>query len=443
MLAANRLIALLLSCFASSLAAQELAWQTSLASALLSAQEQQRVMLVAIVMPGERDSDAVIAHYRDADVRKLSSNCVCLRIDIDASRPSNDERDVLQQYVGAAPRDPIAIPHHLIVHPDGKTVLSSAADRMTAGQLEWFLADGIQKLDPSFPWQLGERARAPEGLLYGEAKKTREAVRPPSSKADVKKAIDDLKKGGARNMRAIEQYQVLVHSDESAAVKYVEQQMRGGLNMLAGPALAAISESSPVAWSSVLVDFLDNRKPELRTEAARGLAQMAHAKTYGAIKKALKNEKEPQIKARLLRAAAATGPSNKSTIAALEDALADEKDATVRMHAAVAAGCVEVRSAARQLLRKALADKDPDVRSAAAYAIACRRDHELAGSIEATIEHEPDAEAKHWLELALDTILKKRDLRGFENFRSKVLKDTRDRNGSNANAQAGQQAGGK
>ena len=60
-----------------SVLAQELAWHSSLASALDFAKEKNRVMLVAVVMPGERGSDGIIAHYRDSDVRKLSGNCVC------------------------------------------------------------------------------------------------------------------------------------------------------------------------------------------------------------------------------------------------------------------------------------------------------------------------------------------------------------------------------
>lgn len=75
-------------------------------------------------MPGERGSDALIEHYRDSGVRKISNQCVCFRIDVGTARPSADEREVLQQYLGAAPRDPIVVPHHVMVHPDGKTVLS-------------------------------------------------------------------------------------------------------------------------------------------------------------------------------------------------------------------------------------------------------------------------------------------------------------------------------
>lgn len=425
-----------------SVLAQELAWHSSLASALDFAKEKNRVMLVAVVMPGERGSDGIIAHYRDSDVRKLSGNCVCLRIDVGTERPSADERDVLQRYLGAAPREPIVVPHHVIVHPDGKTILSSAAYQMTAGQLEWFMADGIKQLDPTFEWPLGERARAPEGLRYGDVKKTEEEVKAPPSKADVKKAIAGLKKGGAGWMGSIEHYQVLLRSDQSAAIKYVDSQVRGGQGMVAGLALNAISEISPTAWSPMLVEFLDNRKSERRLEAARGLTSMAVKKTNKPIKKALKSEKEAKVRAWLLRAAVATGPTDKSTITQVEKAISGDKESVVRMHAAVAAAAIEDKDASHRLMRKALSDEDPDVRSAAAYAIATRRDNELAASLEPAIKGETDAEAKHWMELAIDTLLKKRDLREFENFRTKVLKETRGRRNRNGGRGGGNAGGG-
>ena len=408
---------------ATSVTAQELAWQSSLASALDFAKAKNRVMLVAVVMPGERGSDGIIAHYRDSAVRKASANCVCLRIDVGTARPSADERDVLQRYLGAAPRDPIVVPHHVIVHPDGKTVLSSAAYQMTAGQLEWFLVDGVKQFDSTFEWPLGERARAPEGLRYGDVETTQEEVKPPPSKKDVKEAIAALKKG-AGWMGSIEHYQTLLRSEESSAIKYVDSQVRGGQGMVAGMALTAISEISPTAWAPMLVQFLDNRKSARRLEAARGLTSMAVKKTNKPIKKALKAEKEAEVKAWLLRAAVATNAKDRSTISAVEKAITKDKDESHR------------------LMRKALADADPDVRSAAAYAMALRRDKELAPSLEPAIEGETDAEAKHWMELAIGTLRKKGDLREFENFRTKVLKETRGLRNRAGRGRGGRNGGG-
>ena len=255
-------------------------------------------------------------------------------------------------------------------------------------------------------------------------------VPPPPTKKQVKEAIAALKKGGTGWQGSIEHYTTLLRSEESSAIKYVQAQLtgtRGGF--MAGIALGTIAEVSPTAWSVVLVDFLDNRTEDRRQDAARGLTKMAEKKTFKPIKKRLKAEKETKVLAWLLRAAAATAPTDKATITAIEKALAKNKDENVRMHAAVAAGALEDKAASFRLMRKALADDHPDVRSAAAYAIATRRDPEMVTALEPAVQGERDAEARHWLELALDTLLKKRDLREFENFRAKVLKETRGRSG--------------
>ena len=81
---------------ASTLAAQGPSWQRSLEAALQAIKDKNRPMLVAVVMPGERGSDAVIDHYKDSGVRKIANQCTCLRIDVGTSRPSADEREVLE-----------------------------------------------------------------------------------------------------------------------------------------------------------------------------------------------------------------------------------------------------------------------------------------------------------------------------------------------------------
>lgn len=412
-------------CLTAATSSQELAWQRSLDSALQLAQDKQRVLLVCVVMPGERDSDALIAHYRDPAIRKLSQQCVCLRIDIGSDRPTQDQQDVLERYLGAAPREPFLVPHHVVVHPDGKTVISSAARAMTAGQLEWFVADGVTRNNKAFSWPRQERSRAPEGLRYGEAEDTRQEATPPPGKKEVAEAIAALKKGGAGWQGSIKHYNVLLRSKESGAIKYVTAQLNGSRGFLAGIALGTIAQVSPIAWAPVLVDFLDNRNATRRQDAARGLYLMAAKKSGKKIKKRLKKESKPEVKAWLLRAAVATAPTDRAVLAAVEKALSAKNEPIVRMHAAVAAGAIESRDTAHKLMRKALADADPDVRSAAAYSMAMRRNDALVGALEAAVRGEGDAEAKHWLETALDTLRNRRDLREFETFRTKVLKERR------------------
>ena len=405
-----------------SLSAQ-LSWQPSLDAALAAAAESERALLVAILVPGERDSDALIQAYRDPGLRKLASNVVCLRIDVEGERGDEDQLKVLERFLGAEPREPFVAPHHVLVHPDGETVISSAAHRMTVGQLEWFIRDGARKIDSDFRWPRSDRMRAPEDLRYAERETTEQALLLPPSKKEVQEAIRSLKKGGAGWQGAIQNYTTLLTSKERSAVKYVESQLSGGRDMTTRLVLSSISRIAPTAYAPLLEEFLENRRSSSRREAATGLWQMATPSSKKAIFKQLKREKDRATRGWLLRAAVAVAPRAKGTVKVVEQALRKDDAAEVRAQAAVAAGALEVRDDALRLLRRALNDGDPDVRAAAAYAMAARRDQELIGALEPSVRSEPDAETKRWLELAMSVLSQRGDLVGFERLRRKILKE--------------------
>jgi hypothetical protein len=406
-------------------ATAQIGWQPSLQAALQAAAQYDQAILIAVGMPGERGSDAVIAAYGDGRVIKISRECICFRVDVGTPQPSLDEREVLQRYLGAAPLEPVTVPHHIMVKPDGKTIVSSAAYQLTAGQLEWLIADGIKKVKPDFRWELGEGARAPEGLRYEGTEKSDQGTKPPPTAEETKAAIDALKKGGAGWVESIELYTVVLRSDSAPAVKFVEAQLRGvGGQFVTGLVLTAIGEVSPVIYSPILVAYLEDRDEKHRLNAARGLAKMAHDKTGKAIKKRIKDEPSAKVRGWLIRAATTTAPADPATGTLVQKALDMKEDPQVRMQAAVAAGTLEDRDKAFALMQKALADKDGTVRAAAAYAMACRRDKALAPALEAALKAEEDGDAKHWLEAARKAVVEEGDLQEFRTFRTKVLGET-------------------
>ena len=150
---------------------------------------------------------------------------------------------------------------------------------------------------------------------------------------------------------------------------------------------------------------------------------MAPPKSKKSVLKQLKREKDEQARAWLLRAAVAVAPKDKATVTAIEKALKKDPEPFVRMQAVVAAGALEIRDKALSLMRRGLDDGDPDVRAAAAYAMAARRDQELLGALEPAFRAEPDAETKRWLEAAMNVLSQRGDLAGFDRLRDKVLKE--------------------
>ena len=108
------LVSLTLAALCAGLPAQ-LNWKSSLDQALAAAAKEQQVLLVAVLIPGERDSEALLSTYRDAGIRKLTRSCVCLRIDIATERGDEDRLAVLERFLDAPPREPFLAPHHVIV----------------------------------------------------------------------------------------------------------------------------------------------------------------------------------------------------------------------------------------------------------------------------------------------------------------------------------------
>ena len=410
---------LVLAC---ALGAQEVRWEPFLTDALERAKKEQKVLVLALGMPGERDSELMLPLYEDRAVADLTQDSVNCYVEITlAERPLDDERLVLKRFFDAEPKGPILLPHHLVIHPDGRTVLSSVAQRITAGELEWFLADGMRKHDPEFEWQRTERSRAPLGLRYEEREEPGENYRPrpKPTKAEVDEAISALKKSRfSRN--AMTHYGTVLRSDERSALDYIEVQMRGS-GWMRRMVLRSIGRLSPQEWARLLVENLAERDARTRESAARGLEQLAAPKALRAVRKQLRSEKEDGPRGWLVRAAARLGPTDKGVLSTLDKILDKDRSATVRMHAAFAAGVIEVEDKAIELLTEALADADPKVRAAAAYSLARRRDREQISLLEKAADGEKDETAKRWIQRALDIIREKRDMSGLEDFAEDVL----------------------
>lgn len=412
-----------LSCLAlaCTLGAQDVRWEPFLTDALARAEKEQKVLFVALGMPGERDSEAVQPHYRDRAIAALTEGSVNCYVEIALTdRPLDDERLVLERFFDKKPRGPILLPHHLIIDPDGRTVLSSVAGRTTAGELEWFVADGLAKHDPESSWQRADRCRAPLRLRYEAREEPGENYRPrpKPTKPEVDEAISALNKSRfARN--AMTHYGTVLRSDERSALDYIEVQMRGG-GWIRRMVLRSIGRLSPPAWTGILVENLAERDAQTRESAARGLEQLGDPKALRAVRKQLRSEKEEGPRGWLARAAARLGPTDKAVISTLARMLDKDRSAAVRMHVALAAGVLEIEDEAIELLTAALGDTDHKVRAAAAYSLALRRDLTHVPLLEKAAADETDETARRWIQLALEIIRQKRDMSALADFAEDV-----------------------
>ena len=407
-------------------AAQSFFSTNTLNTALDAARADGTIVVVAILMPGERGSDAMLEqHYRDAKIVQLARESVNIKLVVGPEgSPPADERLVRERYLKVEPEALLPAPHHLFIDPgeagsDG-TLISSFAYEVTAGQLEWAWADAIKKVKQDFAWELSERARAPEMLLYGAA--GGEGTRLAPTKQEVDAAIKELKAGGFDFRARMENYRTVLASDEPVALKFGQQEMRNLPGGFRKTGLTTVALLSPKAWYSFAEEFLTDREPDLREEAARTLEMLAEPKGLKATRKQYGKEKEANVRGRLLRAMAICGPDDKSVVKELEKVLTKDKVAEVRVQAAAAAAVLEDRDAAHRLLTSALADGDAHVRTAATYGIASRRDADMKEVLERIKKDERNIEVSQWMATAIE-VIDGGDLRQFDAFKKEILGD--------------------
>lgn len=408
------------------LPAQGITWANTLNGALDAAREKGTLVVIAIVMPGERGSDAMLEkQYLDAKVVELSKHTVNVKLVVGPSgTPPEDERIVRERWLKVAPDALVAAPNHLFVKPgepgsDGE-LLSSFAYEVTAGQLEWAWSDAIKKVKPDFAWTPSERARPPESLLYGAV--AADGTTPAPTPQQVKLAIKELKAGGWDFQKRAANYRIVLASEDPEALRFGQQEMRnlpGGFRRMG---LMTVGAVSPKAWHGFAESFLEDRDAALREEAARTLEQLAEPKALKALRKQFGAEDEETVRGRLLRAMVASAPGDKSVVKDIEKILTKDKSAPMRVQATMAAASIEDRATAQRLLKLALGDAAAHVRTAAAYGVAVRRDAELKPALEQVKGKENDLEVSQWYATALE-IVDGGDLRKFEPFVTQVVGD--------------------
>ncbi|MBI5851513.1 MAG: HEAT repeat domain-containing protein [Planctomycetes bacterium] len=409
-----------------SLHAQGITWSNTLKGALDAARAKNTVVFIAIVMPGERGSDAMLErHYLAPEVVELSHKTINVKLEVGPSgTPPEDERIVRERWLKAAPDALLAAPNHLFVKPgepgsDGE-LISSFAYEVGAGRLEWAFVDALKKVQPEFTWELSERARAPETLLYGET--ANDGTQPAPTPDEVKAAIKELKAGGWDFQKRLQNYRTVLSSDDPEALRFGQQEMRslpGGFRRVG---LMTVGTVSPKAWHGFAEGFLEDREPEMREEASRTLEQLAEPKAQKALRKQFTAEDDEKVRGRLLRAMVASAPGDKTVVKDVEKVLTKDKSAPMRVQAAMAAASLEDRATAQRLLKLGLADGAGNVRTAAAYGVAARRDADLKAALAEVKQKERDLEVSQWLSTAIE-VLDGGDLRKFEPFLTQVVGD--------------------
>lgn len=417
-------------CGASLLAQSGIRWTPGFDDAMAAAKTGNKVVLFAFNMAGERANDEVIAdHYRDATLAKLSAatiNVFCsianeVRVaGVTVSQQQAAEQRARLQVLAIGPGEDVIAPQHVFVGPDGK-VLSSVAYRVTKGELEWAWVDAIRKVDAKFEWQLSPAARAPRLLDFGAVERGKNEKAP--TKEQVAEALKELKKSRFGILRNLKSVELLMRSDEPDAIAFVETTMKTIPSGSRAGAIETIGLISPKAYHAVVTPYLSDREEDVRHAAAAAIEHLAEAKALPATMKQWKVEKAERVRGRLLRALAASAPTNKEVVAQIDKVLAQEQGADLRAHAVLALALVEDKAKVAAGLALALRDRSAKVRSTAAFALASRRDADAAHELDEAAAREEEPETKAWIEEAAK-VVRGADAKAFANFLERVLGET-------------------
>ncbi|MFN8828006.1 MAG: HEAT repeat domain-containing protein [Planctomycetota bacterium] len=405
----------------------QIRWTPDFAEAMQRAKDEGKVVLFAFNLAGERANDEMVAdHYKDPTLGKLSQatiNVFCSIANeprvpgVTPAQQQAAEQQARLQVLKIGPGEDVIAPQHVFVGPDG-TVLSSVPWRITKGELEWAWVDAIRKVDASFAWQPSPGTRAPGRLSFGAVE--RGENRKPPTKAEVAEALSEVKKSRGGMMRSLGHIETLMRSDEPDAVAYVATTVNGLQSAWLVGAIDSMGMISPKVHHGTILGHVADKDEAVRLSVAGALERMAEPKAYSSLLKQYKVEKVDGVRGRLLRAMASCGPTQKETLVQIDKLLAKEPNADVRAQAVLALAQLEDKAKVYQGMRNALRDASPKVRATVAFAIAQRRDAELAKDLEEAVLRESELDTKAWLEAAV-AVVRGGDGAPFKNFLEREL----------------------
>lgn len=429
--------------FSQSLLGQTVSWEPALAAAMERAKTEGRVVMVAMNMDDERDSDRMLKnHYTDPVVVALSKQMinvfcsdgkhnktsVCPRCKQNAcSSHRNNGFNVRRMFFGQEGHDPVRSPQHLFLTPDGK-IFSSASGRLAVGELEWMIREAMRSsaqykdlVDAGT-----ERSHAPTGYRRGSIDAKAKALQPAPSKKQLAEAMEQSKsnndRGGRRGRRnrggrggsTPDWVGVLTRSEDRKAKSAVEDYMKSS-RQNQSRVMAVIGRQAPASWQKIVSAYLSSDNDGTRRAAVLALTRMAEPKTLSALKKYHRKEKVEDLEGRFLRALAVVAPTNSAVVSAVVKAATKSKEVLVRAHAMVAAGTLELREPVMTCLQAGLQDASFVVRSVTAYVIAERQYRELSEALAKSMAVESEEEARGWMEKA-KAALSSRDPKEFDEF---------------------------
>ncbi len=411
---------------ATATAQSGITWDSELPAVLEVAKTEHRVIVIAMLGDTHRSSAVFTkGHYRNPSIVKLSKNTINLTF-------TRGDESALEQEVNSRFFPPsahkVAFPQHIFLSPDGK-VLFSVRGEITAGELEWSWGEAIGKIDKEFQWKPSDAMRAPSpkwDILSGtekiqQGRITTDSDRAAPTKKSLEKLMFDLRLSKRNWMKIREsRFDDVLRSASPTAQSFASWAIRMGDEGDRARICRRIGELSPPSWNKLLTQFLKDSSEDVRANIVRSLGLLCNTKSFSTVKARWKRDASEKVRSRALLAMARLAPEETSVRKAIQDTLEKSDSFGLRLYAVIAAEAIEHRAVARDALCTALNDQEPRIRSAAAWAIARRRDRGLDIFLQDSLESEKNEEVRVYMKAAQQA-LKGDWPREFENFKAKVM----------------------
>jgi uncharacterized membrane protein YgcG len=444
------ILALLMSLLSAAPTSQ-IPWTPSLEKAMEQSKAETKVLFLAINMDGEAANERVAKKvYADKAVIEQATRTLnviasasehagagkpCTRFDgvtcMDHRRSDTVAR---QQFLKADSQGFVVAPQHVFLGPDGKVILSVPYE-IVASELVWCFATAQAKAFPDTKYPLPEGARMPRRVIMGGVYDpgNSEAGAAPPTKAEVQEIIKELRKGASAQDRMAKLLRLIL-SDDPDAVDYIEQELKssgaaqgggrggggggrggggggGGGGGRGGDGaerhariLQAIGAFAPLVYVPLTLPFLTHNDPNLRNAAAVALEQLGSPDALKDLQAALTEEKDPEVKKRLVRALGSCGASEGRIQTLLQRQLKPEKNPSNRAAVIVALGYAQENPANDSFLEGLLAGAAPLDAQAAAAAAALARNERWKPVLEKLLASTQDATQKAAFEKALEIV---------------------------------------
>ncbi|MDP6837651.1 MAG: HEAT repeat domain-containing protein [Planctomycetota bacterium] len=371
------------------------AWEPSLATALVRAEKEQRPLLLSLGAVGEARSEALDKELYGN--RKLSP-CFEQSINVAAwSFLEGEERKLpdfgdtepehhgdnwalaMERWLRPNAKGVIALPQHLWLSPQGE-VLVSCPWELSAEEFSWCADQALRRIGEGERPELLKEARPPRRLLLAEVVQLLDDdERGRGLKPDELEQLLKSKRKGYLTGGDAKDVARILFTDDQDAIDYMMGQM--GLWEFGGDALANIINGTyslmglvcPASYVELLEKFAGHNRASTRAAIAAALEQIGHRDGLSVVKKALKKERDDAARAEWVRALGACGRGDKGVAKMLIKLAQKEKHGRVRVNAILGLGHVLPEKGAYEFLTELCTSAEGEERQAAILALALGR----------------------------------------------------------------------